>query len=548
MEVEKIWQSILEPGFYLQTGVFLDRMVDRDLSALRSFFEVLVRYQPQKLTSATNSAATLFFIPAIYLLLHKDKKTRQATTKTLLELHQLNTLTSLSSYMLQAFKIVLDTPSLINALNTTTSVLLSAFRTCVSSTLGSEMAPLLLLLSHHPMLISTTSNAKVWRQALKRTTWNEAELFQRERSNIASTLVSSTEFRKADIYSKSICLALGTIASLEKGIKEKSGIVQSIIEEIAKLLLESRVSQPSTTDIAIYNTPEGELYTTISKATVEQTQDKNIRRAKGQKGIYSRADEKWEEEMRKEMAKKKAGDQSTSKEEITQKSELLARESDIRSKVGEWKSTTDFGFLAIYSISVANPDAVHDHLPLLFDRVFELLSAPLVRETIAQACFGIYGCVSIQLRSWEFQQKSYVLLRRLFREANQEIPKHQLSDILFSQLEFLLKNTTRSSLLMSSATLYVVFPFITAAITHGFSYTLQEPALAIIESHAKIPEQSSLRRKMASALIHLHENAPRFDSRTEAALLNLAEVGWSSVGRELRLTISAAPYFRCSKP
>ena len=74
----------------------------------------------------------------------------------------------------------------------------------------------------------------------------------------------------------------------------------------------SELDKLTAQDFAIYYTPEGQLYTKLKEDFVPQVVEdtKNVRRAKGQKGLYSRADEEWEEQMRKELENKKKAEQN----------------------------------------------------------------------------------------------------------------------------------------------------------------------------------------------------------------------------------------------
>lgn len=190
-----------------------------------------------------------------------------------------------------------------------------------------EVLPLILLLTHHPLLVSSKSgsscscSSRLWRTVLttqclnlKDVAWHV--LFSRHISTLVSDLCGSQGLlhpslklhRIASLSAISTVLS-ATQLSLNTDDTEtyttKQLVRERIVSEIAHHLL--RLTQQwmhfSSEDIHIYLTPAGQLY---HKVTLETKSDTKSRRVKsGTSSKKKDNDDDWEAQLRAEREKKK---------------------------------------------------------------------------------------------------------------------------------------------------------------------------------------------------------------------------------------------------
>eukprot|EP00123_Amoebidium_parasiticum_P018627 comp24257_c0_seq1/m.44983 comp24257_c0_seq1/g.44983 ORF comp24257_c0_seq1/g.44983 comp24257_c0_seq1/m.44983 type:complete len:2647 (-) comp24257_c0_seq1:496-8436(-) len=133
-------------------------------------------------------------------------------------------------------------------------------------------------------------------------------------------------------------------------------------------------------EYGVYRTPEGSLYDDSLLANIKK-QDAMIHNRKRTSKLYSMEDEKWEMEMRREMAKKQGKDPDQPKLTKHQQEALekqLAKESLVRQRVLVVDTQLSRAINVFKTILHTNPTGIQECVPSLLEALLPMLNAPLV--------------------------------------------------------------------------------------------------------------------------------------------------------------------------
>jgi hypothetical protein len=115
-------------------------------------------------------------------------------------------------------------------------------------------------------------------------------------------------------------------------------------------------------------------------------EDKNVKRSKADR-MYSKggADAAWEDEMRREIERKKREQEGTTGPELTKEEKekldaLLAKESAIRARLVALNRRLKRSLALIRSLAEASPVVVNGQLPVLYPAVLDLTRSSLVAD------------------------------------------------------------------------------------------------------------------------------------------------------------------------
>jgi len=236
---------------------------------------------------------------------------------------------------------------------------LSALRALVPPESPPAILPLVLLLSHHPLVTDSIKRAQgIWGVL-------ETNLGGHDSVVEALTELSQDTIDEcfSAVQSDNASHRIGShraLQTLAHGFEEEGwSQVEELIAGVLRIDLERpEVHEITELETAIYRTPAGELYQKVDdKDKDEGGAGKARRQRSGRRGqLYDAEDEKWEEEFRKKKSKEKAAE-GPSPEEL----KLLAEEADIRARICQIKHETDACLEAMAAVAANAPSLVMRH-------------------------------------------------------------------------------------------------------------------------------------------------------------------------------------------
>lgn len=365
---------------------------------------------------------------------------------------------------------------------------------------SASLSAKLVLLCHHPLIV-TASPLRYWRRGTVEAQQQEVVAFLTSENGLLS--------EQDHLYRA----ALFAVRTLVKHAPDFA--LDGLIERLLVLLDRTDHDRISKEEIAIFRTPEGQLYGKVEKKkefVPQVVESKNVRRDKADRKLYKGADAEWEKQLRAELEKKKKGDQpEISKEEQEAINALLAKESAIRHTVAAVYRRLSRALVALRSLAEANPAALYahaTHLPRVYPAVLALLPSGLVDEFAAAAVDSLALCCGPSLLP--LARLIAVTTVRYCGGAHlrNELEEPHANAVLESLLNRV-QLTCRDPLPASAFA--VVFPLIKEAIVGWHTLPGQDAALALLELHS-IPGPAYPRAEMGLVIITALEN-PRLEVR-----------------------------------
>ncbi|KAH9095800.1 hypothetical protein LEN26_017701 [Aphanomyces euteiches] len=156
-----------------------------------------------------------------------------------------------------------------------------------------------------------------------------------------------------------------------------SGSGESLVHEgilrnfVATRLSDENVVEISRQDVEIYNTPEGTLY-----EVVKIKDEKPTVRSRGTE------DEKWEQQVREEIERKRLlkGKSEEKKKLTKEEHELLSKQSLIRQRLASAKTTVAHVERLLFFLSATSPQEFQPSIPYLLSPCLKLLENPFFSE------------------------------------------------------------------------------------------------------------------------------------------------------------------------
>ncbi|OQR88225.1 translational activator GCN1 [Achlya hypogyna] len=270
-----------------------------------------------------------------------------------------------------------------------------------------------------------------------------------------------------------------------------SDVVQA---NVAAALQAPAVTEVSDDDVEVWCTPDDTLHTKAKK----KAEDAPRHRGRGTE------DERWEAQVREELARKRAADASTAKKVKYSKEELelLAVQKQTRARLREAKHQVACVDELLAFVAATSPEAFQPALPHLAAPVAALLASPLFADFAFRALQHLGRCVMpAHLRAHAAELAAALQIAQSVAVEPESAALLIENRALFERLFALLSTTVFGSVLesedevdladeyhlLSPSTLHMVFPVLRVFLLHSTACRqLVRPLFAV---HAKMISQ-----------------------------------------------------------
>ncbi|RHY34936.1 hypothetical protein DYB32_000549 [Aphanomyces invadans] len=263
-----------------------------------------------------------------------------------------------------------------------------------------DVFPRLLILAHHPLLVFGAHEAKFSRE------WNFIKLRFVEDVGEEMTVSDAVD----DLFEFVPGLRDATIAAILSNLYSTvpntrisahravvtllnfagNGLGENLIlhgllkDQVARRLCLEDITAITNEDVAIYHTPDDELY--VAKKADDASA--SVRE-------HGTADERWEQQVRAEIERKRGlGGKAESKKKLTKEEvELLNHQKQVRQRVGAIYTVVDRIDSLLSFLSATSPDEIQPALPYLIQPCLALLRNPLLSELAQSSLRSICRCV-----------------------------------------------------------------------------------------------------------------------------------------------------------
>ncbi|KAF7728036.1 translational activator of GCN4 [Apophysomyces ossiformis] len=382
----------------------------------------------------------------------------------------------------------------------------------------------LLIIAHHKYIASPTDRYN-WITLIQRANIDPGKLLKNHRQRILELLNNALHARlESEMFFQASVSAVSTVVfispeTIEDFMKTvKTNLQPYLMKDIGDL------------EYNIWKTPEGETYVDVLKKSKKVVENRN---RKGQE------DQKWEEELRAELAKKKGITEvkKLTKEEQAAVNAQLKKESEIRKNVQDVHDKITLGLQVVRALVAGNTQALDDYLVTLVRILLDAANSNvglLTGEDLANTYLELGLCISESIRPI----REAIGLATLRANKVQPIPGRWLDeplDDLVSRVLYRLRFITESQSL-EPATFAYCFPILYQVIQQGgVGYNKSDAgnessleqvtmAIDIIGYHCGRGDSTVMPRKeMIESLLHSIKEYPQCSKNAKTSLVNLCE-------------------------
>jgi HEAT repeat protein len=226
----------------------------------------------------------------------------------------------------------------------------------------------LMIIGHHPMVtINADKTYARWLDIIG------AVLDAVEVAVTPDSVISTLLSEKNGVFSSIVCermtaqRVVDTFVNHTERIQRPAGFLSVMVPEVVHKLvtLNAELDKLGPKELGVYNTPEGQLYSHVSK------QDKSNTGSK-----HKTADEKWEDQVRREIEEKKAQKLKTAgeKKQDPAVAAMLKEEGVIRENVSKMIYSVHSGLFILRSVCSLNRELLSEHFPAMISVVNSLLN------------------------------------------------------------------------------------------------------------------------------------------------------------------------------
>eukprot|EP01119_Soliformovum_irregulare_P021271 TRINITY_DN7050_c0_g1_i1.p1 TRINITY_DN7050_c0_g1~~TRINITY_DN7050_c0_g1_i1.p1 ORF type:complete len:2656 (+),score=946.17 TRINITY_DN7050_c0_g1_i1:489-7970(+) len=395
-----------------------------------------------------------------------------------------------------------------------------ALRSALLSSVAPSITPAtlsnVLILASSPAFGTKNDSIKFWK-VISRKIKSDVDPVINGAPALVDTVISQLE--NSEISEPSL-QAISTLSKAHPNV-----FVPLFSQKLRTVLREqkNRVGTLTETELAIYETPEGELYNKEVENQKQQggkgapAQDSREKKRRGEHGLYTEADKKWEENFRKEQeAKKKAQGNAPVSKEVQKE---LEKESQIRKEVGQVFRSLDRALEGVRALLIAKA-SLREQIPYLIEPVMEVLSVPEVCAKARQLLIALGSALDLRLSVHAPTLGHLLATVQGYTEISSDPSSaSQITEALLSKIE---KMATQGKH-FSSANLYYILPIIGAALLKGYSFGAQESAFNIMELHSKATVPVHPRAAMISICRYLIANGNiNYQNKAKTILIDLA--------------------------
>ena len=247
------------------------------------------------------------------------------------------------------------------------STLSECYKALQISDHNNKMFANLMFIGHHPMV--TINPGKVylrWSDTASGILDSAVGIVTPEA--VVPTLLSDESGVFSTIVSERMAAQriVNTFVNHTDRVQRPAGILAEVLPEVIRKVNagNTEINQFTPKDLGIFNTPKGQLFTAID------TKDNSNKRNKHQTG-----DEKWEEQVRREIEEKKAQKLKAKgvKKEDPAVTQMLKEENSIRENVRAVVNNVEAGLVIFKSICALEWELLIDHFPAILQAVDLLL-------------------------------------------------------------------------------------------------------------------------------------------------------------------------------
>ncbi|KAF5363220.1 hypothetical protein D9758_008404 [Tetrapyrgos nigripes] len=384
------------------------------------------------------------------------------------------------------------------------------------------------VLGHHYLVCAPSK--QTWIDVCQRASTDPRELIGRNLDKILELVVEASSSAKTG-YPEASYRAVTTLAFVSP-----QHVLPRIMDQLRTDINADIINSLTEFDFGVWSTPEGTTYVDVLSSTKGDTTSK-----KGKDADIA----KWEAELRKSLANKKASSGATAtltKQQQVLIQQQLAKESEVRQRVESVKNNLVRGLQLVSSLIDASvPEFrvyISSTVTLLLDgalRSGALLAGDLAFETYLK----LASCCSDRLdtfRKWMGIATLRCLRENVVPEELKAEPLSQLALRVLHRLRFLSEST-----LFDAATFSYIFPLIRHVVSVGGIPTedpeelLEQVAVSqdIIKFHcAEFADVAFPRLPTIDILIHIIRQQPKLSKDASSSLIELGEAIQASAQKE----------------
>lgn len=223
-----------------------------------------------------------------------------------------------------------------------------------------------LILLHHPRLGRPEESS--WIEMLRHARVRPEDLIQARLTSMLGLIWEATSPESAD---KSLASAAYRAASI-LCLVEPSSVVTALFAQAVDDLEPARLDFIGPTEMGIFRTAEGTLYTDVLAASKSKQQQPTVEKGK------DRDIQLWEAEIRKNLAAKKPQTGALSKEERKLVEAELAKESETRRAVQSAIGHLARGFALVRCLAHSQVEQVREYFAPLIDSMISVVCVPSI--------------------------------------------------------------------------------------------------------------------------------------------------------------------------
>ncbi|KAI7873032.1 armadillo-type protein [Spinellus fusiger] len=455
---------------------------------------------------------------------------KQALKQWLLDIeHKSKDSTAVNARSGEDFNIELATYRLASVLNGITS-----FDDTISNETKNNELIELMVLAHHKYIASPT-NKYNWITMIQKVNVDPGKLVNTHFSQVLEILKDRLAARKqSELFYQAALSSISTLAFISPQC------IPTFVDLVKTHLDTSLMKGITTLEHDIWKTPEDQVFVDVLKKNTTVSEHRN------KKGY---ADQKWEEELRAELAKKKgiSQTQKLTKEEQLALDTQRKKERDIRTHVQSVHDKMTLGLHVVRALVVGNVETLSDHLSVLVPVLLNIATKNaglLVGQEITDTYIDLGRCITHTIAPI----REAIGLATLRVNNVDHIPSQWLDEPLgdvVARVLYRLRFITENQPLDPSSFAYCL-PLLHQALSQGGIECVDAEddendsvldqitmVIDIISFHCSEGNSSSLPRKdMIESLLYSIKEYPQCSKSAKLALVSLCEAMSTTVTLE----------------
>ena len=528
LTADKLWvNSILKTDYPFYKESWQSKLKESDLIGLLSCFEIFIELHFAKLKQFSD--IQVFYGTLITLLSNKSLNVRKQSANTLsklVKLHPESTNELITSLKNSVFS-HLETNEERGVFNTVTRYLPGL----VTNKLNIGLFAVTLILVNHPFV---DKNVLV---RYKHHSINIQNLILQNINDICNTLNENLKHSNSLIVEATL-RAYTEIAKIIPD-KNKSEASTLLFNNLVNLLNSSftKIKSLTPTELAIYHTPVGQLYQQVAVAKptgpTPSSKDKGAqdKKKRGERGLYSVEDQKWEENLRKELEKKKGKEEADPEQKA--KEELLKKEGAIRDSITQLLKTISTELTIPVRMMNGSKSLVHSGLTLLLPVITQFIKISIISESALSTYSSLSYCLQSSISELSLKLKNAIIyaLKDLYATI-QLSSKDELYNIIENILSDIMDACNSNAL--PAPTFTYIFPLIKVGIKYSWTPSVIENCVSLLEIHSEGDDYPRVPMMEISLTLLSKTTLLDVETRVKDIIVSLASgLQWNEESEEL---------------